>query len=79
MHGYRLGNGRGEPLPWRLGRPWRMLWSERRDYARDHHLVPQHLQPNVIIENIQRDIEHGPGETNNVTGRKGWLRQRLGF
>lgn len=29
--------------------------------------------------NAAHDVVHGPGEHNDLVGRKGWLRQRLGF
>lgn len=31
------------------------------------------------IENAQKDIESGPGDSNDVTGKDGWLRKRLGI
>lgn len=42
-------------------------------------VVPQHLQPNVLIHNMANDIKNGPGDHNDITGRHGWLRSRLGF
>jgi hypothetical protein len=44
-----------------------------------NRFLPHNLQPQVIINNARHDIQHGPGNTNDVTGRDGWLRQRLGF
>lgn len=44
-----------------------------------NRVVPQHLQPNVIMNNIQNDIQNGPGDNNDVVGKNGWLRKRLGF
>jgi hypothetical protein len=44
-----------------------------------NQVLPQNLHPNVIVGNIAHDLQHGPGDTNDVTGRQGWLRQRLGF
>jgi hypothetical protein len=31
------------------------------------------------VRNAVNDVTHGPGDHNDVVGRKGWLRQRLGF
>jgi hypothetical protein len=31
------------------------------------------------VSNAVRDITHGPGPNNDIVGRKGWLRSRLGF
>jgi hypothetical protein len=31
------------------------------------------------VKNAVNDVVHGPGEHNDLVGRKGWLRQRLGF
>lgn len=42
-------------------------------------VVPQHLQPNVIIKNMANDIQNGPGPNNDLVGRNGWLRKRLGI
>jgi hypothetical protein len=44
-----------------------------------NRFVPQHLQPNVILRNMENDVRNGPGENNDLVGRNGWLRQRLGF
>lgn len=44
-----------------------------------NRMVPPHLQPNNVLRNIQNDVTRGPGDTNDITGRNGWLRQRLGF
>jgi hypothetical protein len=46
--------------------------------------APQHLQPNVIVGNAQRDLQSiDPSrpfsDTNDLVGRHGWFRQRLGF
>src|SRR5262245_50290432 len=44
-----------------------------------NRFVPQHLQPNVILRNAASDFRNGPGENNDVVGRNGWLRKRLGI
>lgn len=44
-----------------------------------NRVVPQHLQPNVIARNIDNDLRNGPGDNNDLVGRNGWLRKRLGF
>lgn len=31
------------------------------------------------VQNAVGDITHGPGPNNDIVGRKGWLRSRLGF
>jgi len=31
------------------------------------------------VNNTVNDVTKGPGENNDLVGRKGWLRQRLGF
>lgn len=31
------------------------------------------------VSNAINDVTKGPGENNDLVGRKGWLRQRLGF
>ncbi len=41
--------------------------------------LPQNLHPDVVLKNIESDIRNGPGPSNDLTGRKGWVRQRLGF
>lgn len=46
--------------------------------------MPQHLQPGTIIGNVQNDVSNfdvrnPPNENNDLVGRKGWVRQRLGF
>jgi hypothetical protein len=35
--------------------------------------------PGRLVEGVQHDVQHGPGPTNDLVGRKGWVRQRLGF
>src|SRR5262245_32775537 len=44
-----------------------------------NQFVPQHLQPNVILRNAENDLRNGPGENNDLVGRNGWVRKRLGF
>jgi len=46
--------------------------------------IPQHLQPGTIIGNVQNDVSNfdvrnPPNENNDLVGRNGWVRQRLGF
>jgi hypothetical protein len=38
-----------------------------------NRFVPQNLQPNVIIRNIDNDRRNGPGETNDLVGKKGFV------
>ena len=48
-----------------------------------HDVGCQCLGPdNEIIKfqrNMSHDLSQGPGEHNDLVGRKGWVRQRLGF
>lgn len=44
-----------------------------------NRFVPQHLQPNVILNNAWKDVTEGPGDNNDIVGKNGWLRSRLGF
>ncbi|MET4628425.1 hypothetical protein ABIB83_005458 [Bradyrhizobium sp. I1.8.5] len=46
--------------------------------------VPPHLQPGTIIGNVQNDVSNfdvrnPPNRNNDLVGRDGWVRQRLGF
>lgn len=38
-----------------------------------NRFVPQNLQPNVILRNVGNDIRNGPGNTNDVVGKDGWV------
>lgn len=44
-----------------------------------NHFVPRHLQLPVVMGNIGSDLRNGPGASNDVTGRNGWLRRRFGI
>lgn len=44
-----------------------------------NQFLPQNLHPNVIVGNIGHDIQHGPGENNDVVGNHGWLANRTGI
>ncbi|MEY9110407.1 hypothetical protein ABH999_006603 [Bradyrhizobium yuanmingense] len=46
--------------------------------------MPQHLRPGTIIGNVQSDISNfdirgRPNENNDLIGRNGWVRKRLGL
>lgn len=36
-------------------------------------------QVNHAVSNAINDVTHGPGPNNDIVGRNGWLRGRLGF
>ena len=38
-----------------------------------NRIVPQNLQPNVILRNIDNDVRNGPGRNNDVVGKDGWV------
>jgi hypothetical protein len=44
-----------------------------------NRFLPQNLQPNIIVNNVVNDVRHGPGDNNDLTGKNGWVRKRLGF
>ncbi|WP_424139644.1 hypothetical protein [Roseomonas chloroacetimidivorans] len=43
-----------------------------------NRVVPQHLQPNVIVRNVENDVRHGPGRNNDLVGCNGAIPRLFG-
>ena len=43
-----------------------------------NRFLPQHLQPNVIIKNMESDLNNGPGENNDLVGCNGFVPRLFG-
>lgn len=43
-----------------------------------NRVLPQHLRPNVIIENTKDDLENGPGPGNEIFGCDGFVPRLFG-
>jgi hypothetical protein len=42
-----------------------------------NRVLPQHLQPNVILRNVDSDLRTGPGRNNEVVGCNGFVNRKL--
>jgi hypothetical protein len=42
-----------------------------------NRFVPQNLQPNVILRNMDNDLRNGPGRNNDIVGKDGWVCKTL--
>jgi hypothetical protein len=43
-----------------------------------NYFLPQNLRPQTVINNVQHDIQHGPGENNDLVGCNGALSKLFG-